>query len=197
MYFEGFDTAGHVGLWVSDGIAADTHEIVPANAFSGGIFSNAFPYFTVYNGSLYFAGRDASNHTVLWTSGGTAATTNVVPVPGLEQPFGLVSFNRSLYFDGIDPSGHFNLWQSDGTAAGTHELIVADASSSFGLVPRDLTPYASPTLGTTGLYFNGLNADVRQVLFATDETAAGTHEITGIAGASVALNPSDITVYNG
>jgi ELWxxDGT repeat protein len=48
--------------------------------------------------------------------------------------------------------------------------------------------------------FNGLDAAGIRGLWVSDGTAASTHELTGIAGASTSgsgLNPTDFTVFNG
>ena len=59
-------------------------------------------------------------------------------------------------------------------------------------------PYPGLTAFHNEVLFNGWNAAGAHGLWATDGTAAGTVEVTGITGAaSTGVNPSDITVENG
>jgi ELWxxDGT repeat protein len=54
VLFNGLDTAGNNALWVTDGTAAGTHEII------GGIIGNAFLDLTVFNGEVLFRGADSA-----------------------------------------------------------------------------------------------------------------------------------------
>src|SRR5262249_60401645 len=80
VLFAGLDTANQIGLWVTDGTAAGTHEITGisgANAtgllqFPGGTGS---PDFTVFNGEALFNGVDAHRARGLWETAGTAPGT--------------------------------------------------------------------------------------------------------------------------
>src|SRR5262249_716158 len=63
-----------------------------------------------------------------------------------------------------------------------------------GLAPSDLTVLNGEVL------FRGLDSSGRAALWITDGTVAGTHELTGIAGAStsgIGLDPSGFAVYDG
>src|SRR5205807_325055 len=93
-----------------------------------------------------------------------------------------------------DASSKLGLWQTDGTAAGTHELTGISGANvgGLGLTPRDITVFKGKVL------FNGLDASGVLGLWVTDGTAAGTHELTGISGASATgINPFYLTVFNG
>ena len=51
--FSGLDADGDIGLWVTNGTAAGTHELIGINgANPGGLFSGYFPAFTVFNGEV-------------------------------------------------------------------------------------------------------------------------------------------------
>ena len=51
--FSGLDADGDIGLWVTNGTAAGTHELTGINgANPGGLFSGYFPAFTVFNGEV-------------------------------------------------------------------------------------------------------------------------------------------------
>jgi ELWxxDGT repeat protein len=78
VLFEGADASGNLGLWVTDGTAADTHELTGiSGANVSGIFSHVIgPSFTLFNGKLMFAGLDASGTVGVWMTDGTAAGTH-------------------------------------------------------------------------------------------------------------------------
>jgi len=132
VLFYGVDTSGAAGLWVTNGLAAGTHELSISGANAGGIFGNTKgPAFTVFNGEVLFAGDDASGNNGLWvtngTSGGTSALTGIAGAytgaAGLD-PVQLTLFNGEVLFRGRDTSGNYGLWETNGTAAGTSELGV-------------------------------------------------------------------------
>src|SRR5262249_9040042 len=142
--FQGADAAGQVGLWVTYGSAAGTHEL----------------------------------------TGITGA--NATGLLGSDQGFGFFSlidpdftlFDREILFQGANAAGLDGLWVTDCTAAGTHDLTgIAGANTSLGLQPRGFTVFNGEVL------FNGTDAAGGSTLWVTDGTAAGTHELTGIAGA--------------
>ena len=80
--FVGHDQNGHVGLWETDGTASGTKEVggLGNAGISGGLSLNdtQSPYFTLYNGLVYFYGYNASNQVALWSTDGTAKGTHVV-----------------------------------------------------------------------------------------------------------------------
>ena len=214
VLFGGTDASGNIGLWVTDGTAAGTHEL----AVAGALTTSQYPFFgglnptdlTVYNGYVFFAGDDASVQAGLWETNGTAAGTHELAVAGASSgpfstglsPYDLTVYNGYLYFSGLDANGLVELWETNGTAAGTHELTgVAgtlttgqDTMSLPGFAPSDLTVFNDQLL------FSGNDANGQTGLWETDGTAAGTHELTGIAGApttGTGLDPSYLTLYNG
>jgi ELWxxDGT repeat protein len=211
VLFGGAGASGLCGLWVTNGTAAGTHELtgIAGEATTG---SGLFPSdLTNYNGEIVFSGRGANGLCGLWVTNGTAAGTHELAVAGaLATPQGLLlgglnpsqltAYNGYVFFSGDDASGRVELWETDGTASGTHELSVAGAATVGqdigppGLSPSDLTVFNDQIL------FSGNDAHSQTGLWETNGTAAGTHELTGIAGAmttGVGLDPSDFTVYNG
>ena len=72
-------------------------------------------------------------------------------------------------------------WVTDGTASGTHELTgIAGANPNgvyYGAAP-DLTVFDGVAL------FEGIDSANHDGLWVTDGAAAGTHELTGVAGAN-------------
>lgn len=176
------------GLWVTDGTADGTHEVTGiVGASPDGITPSNF---TVFEGEVLFTGIDADQKFGLWITDGTGAGTHELtgianaPATGLAAG-NFVVFNNEALFAALDANNQIGLWVTDGTGAGTHELtgIVGASQSTTGFTPG-LAPYH--LLAFNGeVLFNGTDLAGNIGLWATDGTAAGTHELTGIVG-----NPS-------
>jgi ELWxxDGT repeat protein len=146
ILFSGLDVNGLTGLWVTDGTAIGTHEILAETA---GATAAKDPHglspsdLTVFNGKVYFSGFDQFGRKQLWESDGT--TTQMLTVAGSAVPFGLNPSNMEVYngqllFQGTNLKGFSGLWTTNGTAAGTHEISPsASATYQFGFGPSDLT----------------------------------------------------------
>ena len=201
LYFAGADASGLFELWQTNGTAAGTQELTGvARAATTGLVPSDL---TVFNDQMLFSGNDARGQTGLWGSNGTAAGTHeLTGIIGAEttgvglDPSGLTIYNGEVLFRGIDSSGLYGLWETNGTAVGTHEVtgIAGAATTGVGFLPSNLTNYNAELLFTardsSGLYG----------LWVTNGTAAGTRELTGIAGALTSgggLDPTDFTVYDG
>ena len=96
-----------------------------------------------------------------------------------------------VLFIGDNASGDFDLWETDGTAAGTHELIGIVGAGKGGpgggdFVDADhIPPFVAAnyfTLYNGEAWFGGYDTSGQPGLWETDGAAAGTHELTGIAG---------------
>ncbi len=76
---------------------------------------------------------------------------------------------------------------TNGTAAGTHELtgIAGAQTSGIGFDPTDFTVYNGEAL------FTGYNSSGKLGLWVTNGTVAGTHELTGVAGAAATGSGAD------
>jgi ELWxxDGT repeat protein len=177
VLFDAAGPAGKAGLWETDGTASGTHQLTGVPGFGRA---------TVFNGEVLFEAAGTGGPGALWVTDGTAAGTHELtgivgadPLFGL-SPSGFTVFNGKVLFSGSNTTDQFGLWVTDGTAAGTHELttIAGANTGSLGLEPIDLTVLNGEVL------FDGLDAAGKHGLSVTDGTAAGTHEITGIAGAS-------------
>jgi ELWxxDGT repeat protein len=206
VVFAGDDASGRVGLWETDGTASGTHElsgIAGAATLGQGIGPPGLlpTDLMVFNDQILFAGNDANGQTGLWETDGTASGTHELTgiaaafMTGLD-PTDLTVFNDHVLFSGYDAQGQTGLWESDGTASGTHELtgIAGAFTAGIGFDPTDLTIYNANVL------FNGYDSQGHAGLWETDGTAAGTHELAGIVGASttgIGLAPADFTVFNG
>jgi len=87
ILFAGEDTAGIVGLWITNGTASGTYEISVTGAYSGGLFavdgvSVPEPRFTLLNGRVLFYGLNAAGVEALWSTDGTSAGTTQIAVAG-------------------------------------------------------------------------------------------------------------------
>jgi ELWxxDGT repeat protein len=132
--FEGTDSAGDRGLWVTDGTGGGTYELTNlVGAYAGGLFGGPTgfsPDFTTFDGRVLFSGLDPFGHIGLWVTDGTAAGTQELAGITNANTNGLFvdSFpaftvlNNEVLFSGVDAAGHHGLWVTNGTTVGTHEL---------------------------------------------------------------------------
>jgi len=208
VLFSGENNSFHQGLWVTDGTAAGTHELAGiSGALSGGVTPSGM---TVFNGEVLFRGWNASGQAGLWVTDGTAAGTDELTgisgasshglfLQDLIAPFVVdpefTVFNGKVLFDGVNATGNLGLWVSDGTAAGTHELTGISGAASSGLFTQDGTgSHPSFSIFNGEVLFKGEDASGKWGLWATDGTAAGTHELVSGA-ASSGVFPLDLTVF--
>jgi ELWxxDGT repeat protein len=133
--FQGEDTGGAHGLWVTDGTAAGTHELT---GIAGTFYSGLDPLgLTVFNGKALFWGVNTAGNNGLWVTDGTAAGTHqLTGISGAAMqgvaPLGMTVFNGTVLFSGTDTFNSTGLWVTDGTAAGTHELTgIAGTNTLF------------------------------------------------------------------
>ena len=202
LFFSGYDVAGTNTLWVSDGTAAGTTEILAAGAAKAGL-APVTSNIVAFGGKAYFAGTDAAGNVDLWSSDGTVAGTTALAVAGAGAtgitPVSLTVFDGALYFGGTGADGTTGLWRSDGTAAGTTELAVALAGAG-GLAPVAVDSSDSPDVAMTvfdgALYFAGTGADGNSDLWTSDGTAAGTVQVSVPGAAASGLLPSDFAVVD-
>jgi ELWxxDGT repeat protein len=100
--FAGFDSNGHINIWVTDGTSAGTSELIVAGADPSGLFYNNGPVlnpdFTVIGGTAVFEGFDVNGHVNLWVTDGTAAGTSKLAVSGANS----AGLNPSDFF--VPPS---------------------------------------------------------------------------------------------
>jgi ELWxxDGT repeat protein len=74
VLFNGSDASGNVGLWVTNGTAAGTHELTGITNANTTDFDPT--NFAVYGGVVLFNGRDTTGNLQLWETDGTAAGTH-------------------------------------------------------------------------------------------------------------------------
>jgi len=193
ILFDGVNPSGEHGLWETDGTAGGTHELIGVvGAYTLGLGPTDL---TVLGDRIVFEGTDASGNNGLWVTDGTVVgTQELTGITGADQsgsglfPQFLTAYDGDVLFAGRDANGAIGLWVTDGTVAGTQELtgIVGAATTGDGLDPSQLAVYDGEVL------FNGLDSSGDDVLWVTNGTVSGTHELTGI-GASTGVAPIDLT----
>ena len=164
IVFSGLDASGGMGLWVSNGTPAGTHELT---GITGADPSGLAPSdLMVLNGEILFRGLDSSGRAGLWVTDGTVAGTH--ELTGIAEasttgigldPAGFAVYGGAALFSGFDSSGNQELWQTNGSVAGTTEIGPVSGTASMGLSPTDLTAIgmAGPALtaGANASYVTG------------------------------------------
>lgn len=188
--FTGTDSAGGIGLWVTDGTTAGTQDVTVACANAKGLRYGAADGYGVLGGTAYFAGVNGAGASGLWSTQGTSASTGPVSVSGGNtnnigvDPTEITAFadGSRLLFAGLAASLTESLFVV--TAGGASEINGAGGTSGF-------QPYAlggAAAIGNVVVFGASTNSDQNGTLWASDGTAAGTQAI-GPAG----LSPNDIT----
>jgi ELWxxDGT repeat protein len=190
--FEGYDSNNAQGLWVTDGTAGGTRELVALTLSD----------IVALNGVALFEGQIPGD-TGLWVSNGTPGGTFELNGVAGASPLGLLhdtagnqgirgeltSYNGKLFFEGVDSSGNYGLWSTDGTVAGTHEITGipgASANGIFGHQGGSGSLDASFVVYGGRLIFEGYNAQGVAGMWSSDGTAAGTVKVTGVTFTSPA-----------
>ena len=132
LYFTATDAGGE-GLWQTNGASTNL-----LGNFVAGTVSN-ITYAGTGN-TIFFAGEDSpANGVELWTSNGTASTTQMVadiyPSSGSSNPHSLTEVNGTLFFAATDISGNTELWETGGTAATTQLVPLQPAASACSIPP--------------------------------------------------------------
>ena len=134
----------------------------------------------------------------LWVTNGTApGTRELTGITGADPsglaPSDLTVYNSEVLFRGLDQLGRPQLWVTNGTVTGTHELtgIVGAGTTAGGFNPSGFTVFDGTVL------FSGVNSSGHNELWTTNGTAAGTKEVSPIAGTQVhGLSPVDLTALS-
>jgi hypothetical protein len=185
VLFSGTDASGLSGLWVTDGSAADTHELTGISGASL-LYGLDIRSPLAFGHEVLFAGYDTDGgYEGLWVTTGTAAGTS--EVGGLHStgivgassigiaPADLTLFNGEVIFRGIDVFGLYSLWETDGTAAGTHEILGIGGAATGGLFSQT---YPDFIVYNDEVLFSGTDTSGNVGLWVTNGTASGTSELT-------------------
>ncbi len=164
VLFAGFDANGHVGLWVTNGTAAGTKELVVAGSDPSGLFYNNGPVldpdFTVIGGAAVFQGFDVNGHADLWVTDGTSAGTRELSIGGADT-------------SGIGP-GDFAVLSPPPPSG-----LALAAGSDTGVKGDGITNLRRPAITGTGVTGDKVTLyDGTKAIGTATVTAAGTWSIT-------------------
>ena len=224
VLFAGKDLTSTASLWVTDGTASGTFELLtnpPADvtkppitgeAIFGFVPQASMPlYLTVFDDQVLFWGRYSPNPAApvskgpytLWTTDGTATGTVPIPLTSITgaNPNGLFvgNDNSADVTPGFTVFGDQVLFRGIDTA-GASGLWMTNGTASgtmeitAGAASGGINP-TDITVFNGAALFNGVNAAGKLGLWTTDGTAEGTKEVTSTGG-SAGLNPTDMTVRN-
>lgn len=134
LYFQMYTDNGYE-LWVSDGTAAGTQEVIDLFPGSTSGIGNEGALNTPmigYNGKVYFRGHTALNSDgELYSSDGTAAGTALVAPTMVDvHPEQFTVYNNELYFF-ADAGANTGIYKTDGTAAGTVFVAATGFSGAY------------------------------------------------------------------
>ncbi len=175
LLFSADDGVHGLEFWFTDGTEEGTQLLIDLNEGAGdGLyagFGNTHNSFGIYNGELYFNGRDRPNDNELWKTDGTVEGTVLLKNIGYDNASGsfvtgtwpeeFTVFQGNLYFASRD-----GLWKTNGTTSGTVLILEEDPDDAFGFDPGDLA-------ATESHMFMMHNSDV----WVSDGTTSGTKKI--------------------
>jgi ELWxxDGT repeat protein len=179
LYFAAPDGMGGFELYETDSAGAQVNAVkdlslVPFN--QTGDAPNDRPFWTAFNGQLYFSASDGVNGFELWHSDGTAVGTQKV-LANNQQEIRLPSYltdngNGTLFFSTETATDGY-LWKTDGTQAGTQ--IVKDIP--LGAFPEDGVPYDLTAVGPYVFFGADEALPTGSQLWQSDGTTANTFKI--------------------
>jgi ELWxxDGT repeat protein len=172
VLFEGLDTAGNEGFWISNGTGTGTVELNPANANANGIFDGlggmeGRPDFTTFGNKALFQGSDAAQNLGLWVTDYTSAGTHeITGITGANlakfAPDSFIVYEGKAYFaaqnNTSDNDDGGNLWVTDGTAAGTTQIHAAAEGSHGFFSEGNSRANPSFTIVNGTLMFRGVDS---------------------------------------
>jgi large repetitive protein len=185
-YFAAHDAAHGAELWVTDGSPAGTRLVTDRAERS------AFPFVPfgrtgVVGDRLFFLARNLDIGDELWTTRGSAATTepfDLTPGPFGSGVFAGGTVNGLFVFSAL-AGGVQGSWRSDGAAAGTYALQPVPVQEGF------------TALGNQAFFGAGVNAFASEP-WRTDGTPAGTFQVADVApGAVEGSQPASFTPFQG
>lgn len=171
LYFQMYTDHGYE-LWVSDGTAAGTMEVIDlfpgatSGIANGG--TNNVPM-VAYKNKIYFQGITSFSTTNgLYSSDGTSAGTTLVKSGANFNPQHLTVFNDTLFFQA--KSGSTGLWKTDGSTAGTVNIN----SIGFNSDAR--------------IFKNNMYYSVGHTMYKSDGTTDGTVALQDSVGVILGMN---------
>ena len=187
-----FVGSGTTGLYLTDGTAAGTHQIVAQSGIPTNLALTPTDL-TVLGNEALFSGVVGPGTKALWSSDGAANTAVLLSAAGQQVilPGDLTVFGNTALFAARDGANGYGLWITDGTAAGTSQIAVAGAEAD-GTGLSGLTPSQLTVIGAQAV-FSGNDASRYNGLWRTDGTAAGTYELAVPGASATAFFPSGFT----
>jgi autotransporter passenger strand-loop-strand repeat protein len=150
VLFNGVDSGGNAGLWVTDGTVSGTSELSIAGAASTGLNPNNF---SVLGSAVLFPGTDSSGRQNLWITDGTA--------PGTSEVFSVVIPNLTptdltRFFTGPSVTGVSSPQTGQDLKAGAIVTIDLDMDEVAKVTG---TPKLLLNDGGSASYVSGTNTD--------------------------------------
>ncbi|PZF74743.1 ELWxxDGT repeat protein [Taibaiella soli] len=186
MLFGAWDDGMHYHLWSTDGTAAGTvqvHDVSPLPI-----------RMTLFNGKMYFAGRDSTYPTTnLWVTDGTTAGTHIVKELNQQadaNPANLIEYNGRLYFQAYAPQSDVKIWSTDGTDTGTRILDNVAGNLTIQTYYPHFAVYKNRLWFAASDYTHGTE------VWSSDGTDTGTHMLKDIAYGSSNCFAHGMTVYH-
>ena len=167
LFFQ-FGSGHGLELWVSDGTAAGTKEVVDLNPgnngsgfYIGGVIQQPM---IAYNGKVYFQGGTTVGMKELYSSDGTASgTTLILGGTNLSDPKNFIIYKNELFFQG-KAVGADGIWKTDGTTGGTVNI----SNTGFN--------------NDTKIFKNVMYYSVGGALWKSDGTSIGTSLVKDSVG---------------
>ncbi len=183
-------------LEATDGVAADTHEVIDFGA-SFTRFLNAPGYSVSFGGKALLTSLGPGEQ--LYVTDGSSRGTFSLRLPSPPSPFtlqidpGFAAIGATVLFSATGPDGNQDLWSTDGTVAGTR-LVYRPARPASG-TPQSPNYVGLTALGTVAV-FEAKDATGLVQLWSTDGTTPGTHALA-VANASTAtgLRPNSFARF--
>ncbi|MBA4106989.1 MAG: hypothetical protein C0485_14670 [Pirellula sp.] len=157
-------------LWKSDGTSAGTSQITPSNV----TLTQYQPQLVPFAGRLHFVAKNDAAGEELWSTTGTAASTNLFvdlfPGPTSTRPTDLGTARDYFLFATANADGSQSLWKNDGRTNGNFLLMNFPANGEHRY-PRDFVAVGDLAYFITNHSSGGFG------LWTTDGTSSGTRLI--------------------
>ena len=193
-YFANTDAQGYTGLWATTGTAAGTYEVEGAALQYGSMASLDPSSLTAFLGDVLFVGADGGSNG-LFISDGTAAGTREIAGLALQQQ----QTNAGLAVTAPWVADITGLTVFGNRHCSTPKMltVISSCGPRMGQLqaPTNSQTYSRPQIFCPGwiLYvitpfgsvalFVSSQVNSNMSIWVTDGTAAGTYELTGVAGA--------------